>query len=331
MHFHYVLSMGAVFAMFGGWYFWAPKFLGLNYDLILAKIQFWLLFIGVKIKGNIFEKSKRLYSKSLRESYSLVGTPAYACACACACARTEEFIIFFENVKNNKKNIYNELRNKSGVYVIINNINKELYVGSSINLTRRMVSYYYYTNSDKPSKLVIVRAMKKYGLENFSLGIKEFCKKDSQICLNLEQKWIDYYKPLYNVLTLAGNSSGFKHRVETINKLKELLSKENHPKYGYIPSPETKKAIKEGIAKYYLTNHHPSKGLKGKLSAQYGMGGKLVFCYNKTGEELIFPSINEARQHFKVRWTYIKKNIDTREWITLKGEDWLIQSILKQK
>lgn len=80
MHFHYVLSMGAVFAMFGGWYSWAPKFLGLNYDLILAKIQFWLLFIGVKIKGDIFEKSKRLYSKSLRESYSL---------------DPEEFIIFF--------------------------------------------------------------------------------------------------------------------------------------------------------------------------------------------------------------------------------------------
>lgn len=48
-HFHYVLSMGAVFAMFGGWYFWAPKFLGLNYDLILAKNQFWLLFIGVNL------------------------------------------------------------------------------------------------------------------------------------------------------------------------------------------------------------------------------------------------------------------------------------------
>jgi cytochrome c oxidase subunit 1 len=46
-HFHYVLSMGAVFAMFAGWYFWSPKMLGFNYDLNLAKMQFWLLFIGV--------------------------------------------------------------------------------------------------------------------------------------------------------------------------------------------------------------------------------------------------------------------------------------------
>ena len=48
-HFHYVLSMGAGFAMFAGWYFWIPKMLGLNYNLTLAKIQFWLLFIGVNL------------------------------------------------------------------------------------------------------------------------------------------------------------------------------------------------------------------------------------------------------------------------------------------
>ena len=48
-HFHYVLSMGAVFAMFSGWYFWVPKILGLNYNLMLSKVQFWILFIGVNL------------------------------------------------------------------------------------------------------------------------------------------------------------------------------------------------------------------------------------------------------------------------------------------
>jgi cytochrome c oxidase subunit 1 len=48
-HFHYVLSMGAVFAMFSGWYHWIPKIIGLNYNLTLSKVQFWLLFIGVNL------------------------------------------------------------------------------------------------------------------------------------------------------------------------------------------------------------------------------------------------------------------------------------------
>ena len=48
-HFHYVLSMGAVFAIFSGWYFWTPKILGLDYNKFLAKVHFWLLFIGVNV------------------------------------------------------------------------------------------------------------------------------------------------------------------------------------------------------------------------------------------------------------------------------------------
>jgi heme/copper-type cytochrome/quinol oxidase subunit 1 len=48
-HFHYVLSMGAVFSIFVGVYFWFPKILGLNFDDVLGKIHFWLFFIGVNL------------------------------------------------------------------------------------------------------------------------------------------------------------------------------------------------------------------------------------------------------------------------------------------
>jgi len=46
-HFHYVLSMGAVFAIFAGIYFWFECITGLKYSEILSKIHFWLFFIGV--------------------------------------------------------------------------------------------------------------------------------------------------------------------------------------------------------------------------------------------------------------------------------------------
>jgi cytochrome c oxidase subunit 1 len=48
-HFHYVLSMGAVFAIFAGFYYWVEKMFGLSYPEVLAKIHFWLFFIGVNL------------------------------------------------------------------------------------------------------------------------------------------------------------------------------------------------------------------------------------------------------------------------------------------
>lgn len=48
-HFHYVLSMGAVFALFAAWYFWSPKAEGLTYNDRKGRLHFWGLFIGVNL------------------------------------------------------------------------------------------------------------------------------------------------------------------------------------------------------------------------------------------------------------------------------------------
>ena len=53
-HFHYVLSMGAVFALFAGFYYWTPKIVGKLYNDFLGKIHFWTLFVGVNLMGNFY-------------------------------------------------------------------------------------------------------------------------------------------------------------------------------------------------------------------------------------------------------------------------------------
>ena len=408
-HFHYVLSMGAVFGLFAGFYFWTPKILGKLYNEFLGKVHFWTLFVGVNLMekkyldlGNyaliLMLKLSKLYSNYIFHSFAatlgmrrldyvtltkknnlvnktinsfyldqfrlrcgaaatsfnfqinripilsfaaerrknIIGATLRRFSCASAAAKqppftatalnNNNFVMFFKNVLISKRDIYKQLKGKSGVYLFINNLTGKLYVGSSIVLSKRMASHFYHANSSKDSNIILYRAMRKYKIENFSLAILEFCKSDIIVCSDLEKKWIDFYKPDYNILKIPGSSSGFRHSIDTINKLKLLFKKENHPKFGSNNSAETNLAISKGIKEFYRKHEHHAKGKKGILSAQYGIGGQFVFCYNKTGKELIFPSLNSAKQHFKVRWSTIKNNLDTQNWILLQGEDWILQS-----
>ena len=48
-HFHYVLSLGAVTALFAGFYYWFPKMSGRMFSEALAHIHFWVFFVGVNL------------------------------------------------------------------------------------------------------------------------------------------------------------------------------------------------------------------------------------------------------------------------------------------
>lgn len=48
-HFHYVLSMGSVFGIFAGFYYWIYKMTGATYNEALAQVMFWIMFVGVNV------------------------------------------------------------------------------------------------------------------------------------------------------------------------------------------------------------------------------------------------------------------------------------------
>src|ERR1700723_4477597 len=48
-HFHYVLSLGAVFSIFAGFYYWFGKMSGRQYPEWAGQVHFWTTFIGVNV------------------------------------------------------------------------------------------------------------------------------------------------------------------------------------------------------------------------------------------------------------------------------------------
>jgi cytochrome c oxidase subunit I len=48
-HFHYVMAIAAIFAMFGAWYYWIGKMSGRDYPEGMAQVQFWIFFVGVNV------------------------------------------------------------------------------------------------------------------------------------------------------------------------------------------------------------------------------------------------------------------------------------------
>ena len=99
-----------------------------------------------------------------------------------------------------------------------------------------------------------------------------------------------------------------------------------HPRFNKKVSVEQRLLTSLALKKFYSENTHHNKGKLGKLAPQFGIGGKEILMTNQNGKVLSFPSINAARQHFRVRFTTISKNLDNQNPIIIKGVKWFITS-----
>lgn len=108
---------------------------------------------------------------------------------------------------------------KSGIYKILNKINNKCYIGSSSNLYKRKKQHFNSLLKNKHYNLYLQRAYNKYKLENFEFII--LCNCIEEQLINLEQYYIDKFKPEYNSAPLAGKTTGYKFTEEQKRKQSE--------------------------------------------------------------------------------------------------------------
>jgi len=135
-------------------------------------------------------------------------------------------IKIYAHPKDQRDQICKDNKSKTGIYAWVNKSNNKVYVGSGCLLYSRISNYYQQSYYKARPNVYIVRALIKYGMVNFSLVILAYTDTDS--LLSCEQKWIDLLKPEYNLSLNAGNTKGYKHNQESIDKMREAASGRNH-------------------------------------------------------------------------------------------------------
>lgn len=160
------------------------------------------------------------------------------------------------------------MRKRAGIYAFINKLNGKVYVGQSVNLLNRINDYSQPAYFKTKGHLPILRALKKYTMKNFCIIILEYVeivKNPKSLWLALdesENRWLALLKPEYNILELAKSSRGYKHSLESKDKIRTA-------KLGKLHSAETKQKMSEsskGINSTWF-GKNLSAETKAKLSA----------------------------------------------------------------
>ncbi len=132
--------------------------------------------------------------------------------------------------------------NKSGIYQIVNSINKKRYIGSAINFRKRWKSHRSALRKKKHVNNHLQSTFNKFGFKNFSFEILEFVDDVNNLIVR-EQYWIDFHKSFdnkfgYNISPKAGSRLGSKFSSESLKRLSDSHKGNKHTK-------ETKRKISQ--------------------------------------------------------------------------------------
>ena len=194
-------------------------------------------------------------------------------------------IISYEqlNLESTKRKINTFCKNKSGIYLILNKITLDYYIGSAC--TNKLYSRFYNHLIGLTGSKILKHAVTKYKLSSFSFVILEeypelITKENNKRLLDLEDFYLKSLLPNYNILTEAGNSFGYKHTELDRIKMKSNYSEERRLKIGNLNRGKTLSDFtKEKLRKAAL-DRLPRKFTEQAMSNMKKLS-KPVVVYNK--------------------------------------------------
>ena len=216
-----------------------------------------------------------------------------------------------------------------GIYKITNKINGKFYIGLSVDIKRRFSEHKSPCRFQK-TKTPIARAIKKYGLTNFSFDIIELVECKSKLC-EREVFWINKMKPEYN-LTSGGDGVrdyvvseevkeilreyGKKqwNSLTEVEKQKRILNNLKGQPKGHIVSESTRNKLRECNLGKKMSEETKNKISKANSVSMKGnkSGNKKVVAFNNH-EELLFDSIVSASKYFNCHPSNISKVIKGKQ------------------
>ena len=116
-----------------------------------------------------------------------------------------------------------DLKEKCGIYMIVNLVNGKKYVGSSVDIYNRLHEHLHNLKNRKAHNVHLQASWDKYGEDKFIYSLLEYCNKSIQF--EREQYYIDVLKPEYNLTSNVVANTGHKVTEETKKKISDTLKK----------------------------------------------------------------------------------------------------------
>jgi group I intron endonuclease len=239
-------------------------------------------------------------------------------------------IFIYEDLsdKTVKSRVLNDTKDLSGIYLILNKVTLDYYIGSASTgkFHARFSNHLFNFHGSK----VVKNAVKKHGIYSFVFMVLELfpeivTKENNKRLLDLEDFYLKSLLPNYNILTEAGLSFGYKHNETARLDMKTKYSKKRRLAFrtlnkGKTFSPNSIEEMKQSA----LNRIKPINLKEGSTNTKKKYKGIIVYNMDYTvyGE---FPSIAEASKYLGCSQKTISRALQTPKQILRRR--WIVKHV----